>query len=115
MEKCLEIMNHHGVTVLELEQMCDVIADVLEAYSEYLRLSEPHAFNTIHETEKASETLRWFGNVAILELDEEDECENPEEDDDAAAWHEDGSSRGCKDCPPEECTGHCMSCFYRTV
>lgn len=28
---------------------------------------------------------------------------------------DDGSSIGCKDCPPDECTGHCMSCAYRPV
>lgn len=39
---------------------------------------------------------------------------NEEEFDDSAAW-EDDSDRGCKDCPPSECTGHCMSCFYRPV
>jgi len=34
--------------------------------------------------------------------------------DGSAAW-EDDSDRGCKDCPPDECTGHCMSCYYRPV
>lgn len=34
--------------------------------------------------------------------------------DDSAAW-EDDSDRGCKDCPPDECHGHCMSCYYRPV
>ena len=34
--------------------------------------------------------------------------EHPEE------W-DDGSSIGCKDCPPDECTGHCMSCAYRPI
>ena len=34
--------------------------------------------------------------------------------DDSAAW-EDDSDRGCKDCPPDECHGHCMSCYYRSV
>ena len=37
-----------------------------------------------------------------------------EEFDDSEAW-EDDSDRGCKDCPPDECTGHCMSCWYRPV
>ena len=34
--------------------------------------------------------------------------------DDSPAW-EDDSDRGCEDCPPEECTGHCSSCYYRPV
>ena len=37
-----------------------------------------------------------------------------EEIDDSAAW-EDDSDRGCADCPPDECHGHCMSCYYRPV
>ena len=28
---------------------------------------------------------------------------------------EDDSDRSCKDCPESECTGHCFSCYYRTV
>lgn len=28
---------------------------------------------------------------------------------------DDGSSIGCKDCPPDECIGHCMSCAYRPI
>jgi hypothetical protein len=40
---------------------------------------------------------------------------NDDEDfDDSAAW-EDDSNIGCKDCPDDECTGHCMSCCYRSV
>ncbi len=27
----------------------------------------------------------------------------------------DGSDIGCKDCPDDECTGHCMSCPYRPI
>lgn len=29
-------------------------------------------------------------------------------------WSDD-SDRGCSDCPEDECTGHCTSCFYRPV
>lgn len=32
--------------------------------------------------------------------------------DDSAMW-EDDSHLNCKDCPDDECTGHCMSCGYR--
>lgn len=38
-------------------------------------------------------------------------CEEPEDPED---YHDD-SDRGCQDCPPDECTGHCMSCYYRSV
>ena len=42
-------------------------------------------------------------------------AESEEEDfDDSPAW-EDDSDRGCEDCPDDECTGHCMSCYYRPV
>lgn len=37
-----------------------------------------------------------------------------DEDDGGDGW-EDDSDRGCKDCPPDECTGNCMSCYYRPV
>ena len=30
------------------------------------------------------------------------------------AW-DDGSDIGCGDCPDDECTGHCMSCSYRSI
>ena len=36
-------------------------------------------------------------------------------DDDYAPEWDDGSSIGCKDCPADECTGHCMSCAYRPI
>ena len=29
--------------------------------------------------------------------------------------YDDGSDIGCKDCPDDECTGHCMSCPYRPI
>lgn len=34
-------------------------------------------------------------------------------DPEAAAW-DDGSDIGCSSCPDDECTGHCMSCPYRS-
>lgn len=60
--------------------------------------------------------MEFFAEELELEYDERKFFETPTEDeyDDSAAW-EDDSDRGCKDCPPDECTGHCMSCFYRPV
>ena len=60
--------------------------------------------------------MEFFSEELELEYDERKFFETPTEDeyDDSAAW-EDDSDRGCKDCPPDECTGHCMSCFYRPV
>lgn len=40
--------------------------------------------------------------------------EDEEDFDDSEAW-EDDSDRGCSDCPPSECNGHCMSCYYRSI
>ena len=37
------------------------------------------------------------------------------EDDTYEEEWEDDSDRSCKDCPPSECNGHCMSCYYRSV
>lgn len=60
--------------------------------------------------------MEFFAEELELEYDERKFFETPTEDeyDDSAAW-EDDSDRGCKDCPPDECTGHCMSCYYRPV
>ena len=50
----------------------------------------------------------------IVVTEEDLEESEDEEFDDYPAW-EDDSNRGCKDCPDDECTGHCMSCYYRPV
>lgn len=42
-------------------------------------------------------------------------AENFEREDEYGKYYEDDSSRGCSDCPDNECTGHCMSCYYRSV
>ena len=39
----------------------------------------------------------------------------PLEEDDLIPDDDDGSEIGCKDCPDDECTGHCMSCSYRPI
>ena len=44
-------------------------------------------------------------------LDENNKDEVSEEFPD----YDDGSDIGCKDCPDDECTGHCMSCPYRPI
>ena len=57
------------------------------------------------ETEK--EAWEWFsGHNGFTEVDELDPSDYGYDDD---------SDRGCSDCPPDECTGHCMSCYYRPV
>ena len=59
--------------------------------------------------------------VEELELDDlekeyfEVPMENERDWDDSYGCYEDDSDRGCADCPPDECTGHCMSCYYRPV
>ena len=63
--------------------------------------------------------MEYFDEVCEMSDEEKEffgiETESEEEDfDDSPAW-EDDSDRGCEDCPPEECTGHCMSCYYRPV
>lgn len=60
-----------------------------------------------------------YAAVVMIKLDYltlvNPESESEDENfDDSPAW-EDDSDRGCEDCPPEECTGHCMSCYYRPV
>lgn len=93
------------ISRLRLEELCTKFKDGLiedgedEAYT-YFR----------EECEVTPEEAEWLG------LDADMLSGNAKEDDfdDSAAW-EDDSNRGCKDCPPDECTGHCMSCFYRPV
>lgn len=93
------------ISRLRLEELCTKFKDGLiedgedEAYT-YFR----------EECEITPEEAEWLGlNTDML-------SGNAKEDnfDDSAAW-EDDSNRCCKDCPPDECTGHCMSCFYRPV
>lgn len=40
--------------------------------------------------------------------------DDPDYDYEREAW-DDGSDIGCGDCPDDECTGHCMSCSYRSI
>jgi hypothetical protein len=52
----------------------------------------------------------WIESIYGIDLDTiETEDDTYEEE-----W-EDDSDRSCKDCPPSECNGHCMSCYYRSV
>ena len=65
------------------------------------------------------QALIYFDEVCEMTESEKEffgiETESEDEDfDDSPAW-EDDSDRGCEDCPPEECTGHCSSCYYRPV
>ena len=41
--------------------------------------------------------------------------EAPDGYDDSDWEYEKNEHRGCSDCPDDECTGHCMSCYYRPV
>lgn len=86
---------------MRLEELCTQFKDGL------IEDGEEDAYTYFREICELSDTeAEWLG----LEHWQDEESEF----DDSAAW-EDDSSRGCKDCPPDECTGHCMSCFYRPV
>ena len=77
----------------------------LEYFADTMELTEYEArFFGINPDEMQTYSRYYDGE----EFDDEDEF------DDSDAW-EDDSDRGCKDCPPDECTGHCMSCWYRPV
>lgn len=71
-----------------------------------------------------ADALRWqYHNGDALLVDalislapseaSEDGGDEPAEDE--MQGYDDDSDRGCSDCPEDECTGHCMSCYYRTV
>lgn len=104
-----DVLKLNEITALEAENMCTIIADLLKAYATEIKRLEPTAFNTIRNAEKAAETVNELGYHIIMEYDEEqDGCnEDP-------AGLDDNSNLGCKDCPDDECTGHCMSCYYRS-
>ena len=104
--KVKEILRKYEISPLEAENMCEIVSDLLKAYALDTKQLEPTAFNTIRDCEKAAETVNDLGYMIILEDEQED---NPEDD------PEDDSYRNCSDCPPEECDGHCMSCYYRSV
>lgn len=77
-----------------LEANCDFAMECFEEYD----LSE-------HEQQ-------FFGISDFLIETETGDLDDSEEFDDSASW-EDDSHLTCKDCPDDECTGHCMSCGYR--
>jgi len=64
------------------------------------------AYGYIHFEVLVDEAEEKLANEFLDRLDDEF--------DDSAAWKDD-SDRSCGDCPDDECTGHCMSCYYRTV
>ena len=101
--------------------MVQIATNALHLLKENLDKDEFEEF--VSENEIDEEQMDFFGfkkeNGYYYEQDYEekfveDEIYFDEEFDDSAAW-EDDSDRGCKDCPPDECTGHCMSCYYRPV
>lgn len=111
MSKIKEELKRHNITALEVEEMSRVISDLLKAYAEDVKEDTPYAFNEISNAEKAAETVNELGCNILMEYDEEDGCNEDEEDPDDL---DDDSNLGCKDCPEDECTGHCMSCYYRS-
>ena len=62
---------------------------------------EDSALEYITDTMELTDYEREFFGVPVEE----------KEDD----GYDDDSDRGCSDCPPDECDGHCMSCYYRPV
>lgn len=104
-----EILQRNEISALEAEYMCEIVADLLKAYAEKTKETEPTAFNTIRDSEKAAEVVNDLGYMLALDYDYDPDDYDYEED------PEDDSYRSCADCPPEECDGHCMSCYYRSV
>ena len=71
--------------------------------------------------------INWFNDYNVL-CDDEDPDDVVDTETTEDLMYEDGSSYfttkdmeaeydctdvSCKDCPDDECTGHCMSCYYR--
>ena len=71
------------------------------------------AMECFKECDLTEHEQKFFGISDFLIEAETSDSEDFDEDfDDSAAW-EDDSHLTCKDCPDDECTGHCMSCGYR--
>lgn len=72
------------------------------------------AMECFEECDLSEYEQKFFGiSDFFIETETGDSDDFNEEDfDDSAAW-EDDSHLTCKDCPDDECTGHCMSCGYR--
>lgn len=73
----------------------------------------PVGYDELMEKVEAAESKRMEMVLAYGQINES--CgDSPMGEYFDAEW-DDGSSTGCKDCPDDECTGHCMSCAYRPV
>ena len=111
-------------SITEIEALQDMIELFrMRTETDYItrcRLEEVATlFKDVLVEDDKEQALIYFNEVCEMTESEKEffgiETESEEEDfDDSPAW-EDDSDRGCKDCPPEECTGHCMSCYYRPV
>lgn len=88
----------------EEEHMVQIATAALSLLKENL---SPDEFEEFLEENDISDSQREFFGL-------EENGDDDYEDDDDYGWQDD-SDRGCKDCPPDECTGHCMSCYYRPV
>ncbi len=106
--KVKEVLRKNKISASEAEDMCCIVSDLLRAYAEDTTKTEPTAFNTIRQSEKAAEVVREVGYMIVMEYDEEEDGYDEYD-------LEDDSDRNCSDCPPEECDGRCMSCYYRSV
>ena len=72
----------------------------------FASLSEEDRKTFFKRFQKPETFIKLYGKTHVIELDIE--VSSDEE------WGDD-SDRGCGDCPDDECTGHCMSCYYRPV
>lgn len=80
--------------------------DLTEEEREYFEIpTEDEFYDQLNEEEYGESYLAWR-----IRMHEDDYEESYDED-----GYDDDSDRGCKDCPEDECTGHCMSCYYRPV
>ena len=94
------------------DRMCEIATKALH---KLLEDDEEAAIEFFREELDLSEEEREYFEVPTEEefydqLNEEEYGESYDED-----GYDDDSDRGCKDCPEDECTGHCMSCYYRPV
>lgn len=86
------------------------LVELLQYAIDGLRIDDEYsAMEYFRDTMNMTDYEREFFGIPQEEEYEEEEEEEYFSDD------YDGSDIGCKDCPDDECTGHCMSCPYRPI
>ena len=111
------ILRNGRYALLEMETQYVVVCGFDETLPENQQWTQCEHYSHWNTSEIAkqrmlSAALDYYRT--LTEIDYVPRCwliEDDEGSDDSPVW----GRRSCLDCPPEECTGRCMSCYYRPV